>query len=143
MRFWDTSAIVPLLVPEDRTDAVTGIFEEDPRMVVWWAAEVEASSALARLQREAILPTDRAEIAFERLDALVSSWNEIDPSSMVRTTARRLVRTHSLSAVDALQLAAAIAAAEGHPRSQSLVALDRHLVEASKREGLSVVEIPA
>jgi len=52
VRFWDSSAIVPILVAESSSVAVMAEYERDPDLVVWWATEVECVSALARLERE-------------------------------------------------------------------------------------------
>ena len=51
MRFWDTSAIVPLLVAEEMTSAALGALREDAQMYVWWGTGVECVSAIARLER--------------------------------------------------------------------------------------------
>jgi hypothetical protein len=50
-----------------------------------------------------------------------------------------LLRVHDLRAADALQLAAAIAAAEGQPASLELVCLDDRLIRAAEREGFPIV----
>ena len=68
-------------------------------------------------------------------------WHEIDPSDAVRKTAARFVRVHPLRAADALQLAAAFAAAEGRPPSLELITLDDRLRTAARKEGFAVVEI--
>jgi uncharacterized protein with PIN domain len=52
MRFWDTSALVPLLVREAATPWAESLLAEDGEMVVAWIAETEAISALARRKRE-------------------------------------------------------------------------------------------
>ena len=138
MKFWDSSAVVPLTVTESSTDAIRAIAQEDPVMCVWWATEVECVSALARLEREGAL-TDRATtIALERLDLLAESWNEVQPVVAVRGAARRLLRVHALRAADALQLAAAVVAAEGQPASLEIVTLDERLAAAARREGFTV-----
>jgi uncharacterized protein with PIN domain len=48
MRFWDTSALVPLLVREAATPWAESLLAEDGEMVVAYTAEMEAISALAR-----------------------------------------------------------------------------------------------
>jgi predicted nucleic acid-binding protein len=78
--------------------------------------------------------------ALERLDALKNAWHEIQPLESIRRTARRLLRVHELRAADSLQLAAALAAAEGRPDALELVSLDDRLVEAARREGFRVLE---
>lgn len=52
MRFWDSSAIIPLLVGETTTKAMQAIALEDPVLLVWWATQVECVSAIARLERQ-------------------------------------------------------------------------------------------
>ena len=139
MRYWDTSAIVPLLVDEDASDAVKDTFDADPLVVTWWGTAVECVSALARLEREGAMTPADMQSASERLDALEMTWAEVQPSDRVRDLASRLLRVHALRAADALQVAAALVAAEGHPGSLALVSLDERLALAAQREGLQVV----
>jgi predicted nucleic acid-binding protein len=141
VRFWDSSAIVGLLVEEAHSPALFAAYEHDPEVLVWWATEVECTSALARLERGGILSGVGLGEALDRLAALARSWREIQPISQVRETAIRLLRVHPLRAADALQLAAAIAAAEGRPASLGFVTLDDRLGLAADREGF-VVDAP-
>jgi predicted nucleic acid-binding protein len=138
LRYWDSSAIIPLTVTEASTDAMRAIAQEDPVMCVWWATELECVSALARLEREGALTETETTGALERLDVLTESWNEVQPVAAVRSAARRLLRVHALRAADALQLAAAVLAAEGHPGSLEIVTLDEHLAAAARREGFTL-----
>ncbi len=141
MRYWDSSAIIPLTVTEASTDAMRVIAEEDPVMCVWWATEVECVSALARLERDGALTDTALTGALERLDLLAESWNEVQPVVAVRSVARRLLRVHPLRAADALQLAAALIAAEGQPASLGIVTLDERLAAAARREGFTAEAI--
>jgi predicted nucleic acid-binding protein len=142
MRFWDASAMVPLLMAETTTGTVQALAAEDPVMLVWWASEVECASALARLEREGGLGEPAVRQAFERLKRLASGWHEVDPSDSIRETAVRLLRVHPLRAADALQLAAALVAAERRPSSLEVVTLDDRLAAAARKEGFVVVEVP-
>ena len=139
MRFWDSSAIVPLLVAEPSSVAVMGAYELDPEMVAWWATEGECVSALARLEREGSLTAPSMTHGLRRLEGLARSWREVQPVMAVRDTAVRLLRVHPLRTADALQLASAIVAAEGHAASLPLVTLDERLAQAAEREGFMVV----
>jgi len=139
VRFWDSSAIVPLLVDEPATAALTREYESDPQMLVWWATVVECVSALARRERDGGLPGRALPDALERLAALELAWLEIQALDRVRNTAVRLLRVHPLRSADALQLAAALVAAEDHPRTLPLVTLDDQLALAAEREGFAVV----
>lgn len=138
MRYWDTSAVVPLLVSEEASHAVLGEYEHDTEMLVWWATEVECASALARLESEGALAPPAAADAFDRLAALAASWLEVQPVAVVRRTAVRLLRVHSLRAADALQLAAAVVASENDPASLPLVTFDERLARAAQKEGFPV-----
>lgn len=138
MRFWDSSAVVPLLVLEASSDAVMAAYDADPDMIAWWGTPIECVSAVARRERETDITADGTSVALSRLDAFRSTWAEVQPVEIVRATAVRLLRTHPLRAGDALQLAAAIAAAEGHPGTLPFVTLDEHLAKAASREGFTV-----
>ena len=135
MRFWDTSALVPLLLAEEASVVCQRLYREDPLCVVWWGTEVECVSAVARLEREGALSAAQASATLRRLDDLAGRWLEVQPVAMVRTTARRLLRVHPLRAADALQLAAALVASEGDPASLPFVSGDARLRDAATREG--------
>lgn len=139
MTFWDTSAIVPLLAEEPATDALRRLYLDAPA-IVWWGTVVECASAIARLERDGALGPDAVGTCFERLDVLQESWIEIEPVGEVREVARRMLRVHPLRAADALQLAAAMLAAERRPPSLPFLTLDARLRAAAAREGFAVVE---
>ena len=140
MRFWDTSAIVPLLVSETSSRALQALAKQDSTMLVWWGSEVECASAMARIERDGALdPRDAARV-FERLRQLSGVWHEIEPSDVIRQAAIRFLRVHPLRAADALQLAAAYAAAEQRPASLDLVTLDERLAIAARKEGFGVLD---
>jgi predicted nucleic acid-binding protein len=139
MKFWDASAIVPLLVTETTTPSVQTLAAKDPEMLVWWATEVECASAIARLDRDGALDRKAVTQAFERMKQLASGWHEVDPSDAIREAAVRFLRVHQLRAADALQLAAAFVAAERRPSSLDLVTLDDRLAGAARKEGFPLV----
>ena len=141
MRFWDASAIVPLLIAEASTPRLQALAAKDPDMLVWWGSEVECVSALVRLERDETLDPQAALLAFHRLKQLADGWHEIDPSDIVRETAARFLRVHALRAADALQLAAAFIAAEQRPSSLELITLDDRLAGVARKEGFVVVDI--
>jgi hypothetical protein len=141
MKFWDASAIVPLVVAETSTAQIQALAARDPAMLVWWATDVECASAIARLERDGALDDKGAAQAFDRLMQLAGSWHQIEPSDPIRETAVRLLRVHPLRAADALQLAAAIIAAERRPASLEMVTLDERLALAARKEGFMVTAI--
>ncbi len=139
MRFWDTSAVVPLLVREAAASpALSKLAKKDPQMIVWWGTPVECVSALSRLEREWPSAGGAVERALKRLDALGRIWHEVQPVEEVRRLSRRLLRVHPLRAADALQLAAAIAASRNNPPDLPLVTLDQRLLDVARREGFPI-----
>jgi predicted nucleic acid-binding protein len=131
---------VPLLVAEPTTTALKAAVDADPDMVVWWGTQVECVATIARLERDG-MPVRDIVAALERLDSLSRSWHEVQPTEQVRRASKRLLRVHSLRAADALQLSAALAAAEDHPASLEFTSLDARLVDAARREGFSVPDV--
>jgi len=109
-------------------------------MLVWWGSEVECVSALARVERDEALDPQGAARVFKRLRQLSAVWHEIEPSDAIRQAAMRFLRVHPLRAADALQLAAAYAAAEHRPASLDVVTLDEHLAVAARKEGFAVLD---
>ena len=135
MKFWDASAIVPLLIKEDATVRLQKLALADAAMLVWWGTEVECASAISRLEREGALDETAAIEAFDRLRRLSAAWHEVEPGDPVREAAVRFLRVHPLRAADALQLAAAFIAAERRPPSLEVVTLDDRLAAAARKEG--------
>ena len=138
MRFWDTSALVPLLLDQEATAEVGGLLSQDPEVAAWWGTPVECVSAAARLRREEHLSVDEEERVLELLGVLQRSWLEILPSEEVRDRAVRILRVHGLKAADALQLAAAQVWA-GHVDRPELVTYDERLALAARLEGFRVL----
>jgi uncharacterized protein len=139
MKFWDSSALLPLLVDEPARTRLFALLEEDSEVLAWWGTSVEITSALARREREGLLTAEEVSAALGAVRALAESWHEIVPSDAVRRTAERLLRTHPLPAADALQLAALLIAADHDPTSLQLVCLDERLNLAARREGFTVL----
>ncbi|MDZ4257862.1 MAG: type II toxin-antitoxin system VapC family toxin [Gemmatimonadales bacterium] len=139
MRFWDSSALMPLLVPEPTTADLMALMRSDPAAAVWWATPIECASAIARLARDERLSRDDTAMATGLLEAAQPGWSVIPPTDRVRQQAMRLLRLHPLRAADALQLAAALVLAEHDPRTLPFVTLDDRLALAAEREGFAVM----
>ena len=137
--FWDTSAIVPLLVDEAQSAALTGQLEADREPAIWWTTPVECQSAIQRRHREAAIASAELPAINERLRHLLQHVDTVAPSDEVRRRAARLLAVHPLRAADALQLAAALLWSEEQPHGESLVSLDPRLRDAAAREGFALV----
>ena len=139
VKYWDASAITPLIAEERTRDSLLKLLEQDSDMLAWWGTPVEIASALARREREGLLTGDEVSAALMTAHALAGSWHEIVPSDSIRRTAERLLRAHPLRAADSLQLAAALIAADHDPVSLEFVCLDVRLARAAQREGFAVI----
>ena len=141
MRFWDASAVVPLVIAEPQHGSMDALVEADSELLVWWGTPVEIVSALARREREGVLKASEVTQAIAALAELAESWEEILPSDRIRRVATRLLRQHRLRAADSLQLAAALVAADEQPASLEIVSLDGKLNDIARSEGFRVIEI--
>lgn len=139
MKFWDSSAILPLCLHEPQTPNLKKICVRDGAVVAWWGTAVECYSAFARLRREQALSTADETQARTVLQVLMATWTEIEPSTAVRDQAGRVLLLHPLRAADAMQLAAAIVWANGQASGHEFVCLDHRLREAAQREGFTVL----
>jgi predicted nucleic acid-binding protein len=136
--FWDSSALVPILLPESRSEALTSLLVTDKEAVMWWATPLELQSALYRRHRDSPLPSPMMRQAVERLRAFVEHADTVSPTDDLRHRAGRLVAVHPLRAADALQLAAALVWCEDQPQTETFVSLDERLRAAATKEGFAV-----
>ena len=135
MKFWDSSALVPLLVNQQHTRAVRALYRNDPIQTVWWATEIECTSAIARLERAGgFANAEVANKAYERLRLLRESWHEVQSVAEVKETAARS-RLHPMRAPHALQFAAAFILSERRPSTLNIVSFDTRINDAARREG--------
>ena len=139
MKFWDTSAVVPLCVIEPSSGTVKSILTRDPSMVVWWATRTECVSGLMRQRREGSLRIEDERQARHVLGRLADAWFEVQPSEIVRGTAERLLAVHALRAADAFQLAAALHWCQRQTTDKELVSFDIRLREAGHKEGFTLL----
>ena len=139
MIFWDSSALVALLVDEPDSAPRREQLRTDADLAVWWGTPVECASAIQRRLREGSLAMPQARLANERLADLTASWHEVSPVVAVRTLSRRLLRTHPLRAAGSLQLAAALVLAEAGLKELTFACSDVRLATAAEAEGLQVV----
>ncbi len=138
MKFWDSSALLPLLLEEKNSATILGLLHADPAAIVWCLSEVEIESGIARRMREGLAKEDE-KAARSRLRLLSDRWNEVVSIDPVRKRAKRLLRNHPLSAADSLQLAAALICCEERPEELGFVCLDERLSDAARREGFSIL----
>jgi len=96
MKFWDTSALMPLCLKEPQTARVQKLIEQDGDVAAWWGTLIEGYSAIARLRREEVFTADEECQARQVLNRLAGQWAEIRPSNPVRDQAARVLLLHPL-----------------------------------------------
>lgn len=139
MRFWDSSALVPLLIEEKHSDACRIVFRTDSAQIVFCLSRIEILSALWRRYREKLLDEGDIWRAEARLESLANRWTEVHSLTRVREASEVLLRKHPLRAADSLQLGACIAIFGHRRRDREFVVLDDVLAEAAHSEGFNVV----
>ncbi len=138
MRFWDSSAVVPLLMRQQASARVDRWWTDDGSLALWTLTPVEITSALWRKVREGTLDEDDARRAEIRMQELADASYTVTDVESVKGLARRLLRVHAMRAADALQLGAALVWAGGRPQGKALVTLDDRLALTARREGFEV-----
>lgn len=139
MRFWDTSAIVPLLVAETASEATADLYRADANIVVAWTTSIECASAFIRKHRERQLSDQQVASLLGRLDEARRRWSIAEPTEPLRSSAERMVARHGLHAADAIQLASAALAAQVDTAPLEFVCFDKRLAAAAVAEGLRVL----
>ena len=139
MRFWDSSALVPLLLREDGSAPARRLASEDRDILVWALSPIEVLSAMWRRRRTGELAESDHMAAEHGLAQLESVWSTVADLASVERRARRIIAVHPLRGADALQLAAALLACDEQSSLLPLVTFDARLAEAARREGFSVL----
>ena len=141
MRYWDSSALVPLFFDEPTSEEMARLVADDPDVVVWLLTSVELLSMIARIERSSEGLEDL--LSGVRRDALerIRSCSAVTLVDAVRQRAERLVSVHALTAADALQLAAALVVSREQPETLEFVTLDKVLARAARLEGFRVLGV--
>ena len=142
MKYWDASALVPLLVAEPGSSAVRNQLAEDRHIVTWAWTRTEIVSAIERRAREGPLSRPQRRELLDRLAAFADSWDEVTEILAVRSRANALLARHPLRAADAGQLGAALLVQEQLAAPLSFVCLDSRLAYAAELESLRIVPAP-
>ncbi len=80
MRFWDSSALVPLHVDQAQTSEIRALYRQDRDILAWTLSDVEMRSALCRLARESVLEPDQLQEAIARIERF---WMTVHTVSLV------------------------------------------------------------
>ena len=136
MRYWDASALVPLIIEERSTGQARRWLTEDDHVTTWVWTRTEIISAIERRVRQGLLSREQRRNALDCLDTLASEWDEVTEVLAVRSRATSLLARHPLRAADAGQLGAALLVQSQVASELVFISLDEKLSMAAEREGL-------
>lgn len=138
MRIWDTSALVPLILDEPKSEQMRAVFAGDPEIVTSALTPVEIASAVWRRRHAgkiSVAAHQDADLLFANLS---TSWLEYPLTQDTIDAAIGVMSRYALRAGDALQLGSALVAA-GETEKPHFVTLDEDLKAAARGEGFPVL----
>ena len=133
--YFDTSAIVPLIIDEASSELCNRLWNESERVVGVRLIYPEARAALARAQRMGRLTRSQLAAAVVALDALDTEVDHIEVTAELALIAGQLAQTYGLRGYDAVHLASAAAVADDE---LVLVTGDIDLAAGAAAIGISV-----
>lgn len=138
--YFDTSALVPLLVEEPGSATSLSLWRAATDVVCSQLGYVETAAALARATRLGRMTTGQQERTLAQLDQV---WDEMTVLPVDESLARQaaaLARAHALRGFDAVHCAAALRIADADTVAASG---DGDLLAAWRTEGLPVADTGA
>jgi predicted nucleic acid-binding protein len=137
--YFDTSAIVPLLIAEDGSERAASLWNSSDRVVTVRLFYPETRAALAQAQRLGRVTARNLQAAVDALDALLAEMDIIEVDEALARRAGDLSEVHQLRGYDAVHLAAAERLRDP---SVVLVAGDTALLEAGSAVGIATARLP-
>lgn len=136
--YFDTSAIVPLLIEEAGTRTAGEIWDRADRVVSVRLSHVEARAALAHAARLGRVSSKHLRSSVRDLEDLLGQIDMVDVDGDLIREAGDLAEDQGLRAYDAVHLAAALRVAD---LELIVVAGDRAMLAAAGALGMSIATI--
>jgi uncharacterized protein len=136
--YFDTSAFVPLLVPEPSSVACRRLWDEAEDVVTTQLLYVEAAAALAQGVRTKRLKPKRATEALHLLDRLWLDFYVVEPTDSLIGRAAALTSSESLRAYDAVHCATA---EQVNDRDLIFASGDRQQLKAGEALGFYIADV--
>ena len=133
--YFDTSAIVKLLVVEERSDRADVLWDSADLVVTSELSYAETRAALAAARRAGRLTPSSLVEAKEAFGERFADIHHVEVTTDVVRSAGDLVEEHSLRGYDAVHLASALAFEDPH---LILVTWDEDLARAGRRLGFNL-----
>lgn len=133
--YFDTSAVIPLLIGEPSSATCTRVWNEAARSISVRLLYPEACAALARAERMGRITKRQHQSAVTELKAIITEIDHVEVTAELARHAGNLAQAHQLRGYDAVHLAAAMAALD---TDLVLVTSDNDLAGAARSLGLPV-----
>ena len=134
--YFDSSALVKLLVLETGSPLAVALWERADAVVTSRIADVEVKSVLAAAERIGRIDAAPAAAARDRWTELWPGLIKVEVTAAITEHASHLADRRPLRAGDALHLASALLFRDANP---VLAVWDRRLAAAGRAEGLTVL----
>lgn len=136
--YFDTSAVVPLLVDEPGTRAAGALWDRADRLVSVRLTRVEARAALAQATRLNRISDKQHQTAKRELEDLLAQLDVVDIDDVLARRAGDLAEIHSLRGYDAVHLAGAERIADP---DLVMVTGDRALCRAAEKMDMALAPL--
>lgn len=136
--YFDTSAVVPLIVVEAGSARAAALWDGADRVVSARLVYPEGRAALAQAHRLGRLTARQLRAAVGQLDARGVELDVVEVDDGLARRAGDLAETHGLRGYDAVHLAAADRLRD---RDLVVVAGDRALLTAAATEGMAIAAV--
>ena len=133
--YFDTSALVPLVITEPASATCGRLWNEATRVVSTRLIYPEARAAIAQAERMHRLTASELAQAVDDLDSIALQISYLEITADLAASAGDLAQTHGLRGYDAVHLASAVLV---NDEELVLVTGDRELGQAARAIGLSV-----
>lgn len=137
--YFDTSAVVPLLIAEDGSERAASLWNDSDRVASVRLFYPETRAALAQAKRLGRLSARNLRATVEELDGLLAEMDIIEVDEALAHRAGDLAEAYRLRGYDAVHLAGAERLRDP---SVVLVAGDVALLEAGTASGIAIAGLP-
>ena len=138
--YFDTSALVPLVISEPTSSAAARIWDAAGRVVATPLVYVEAHAALAQAQRLGRLTRTQLRRGLKALESLDQQLDRIELTHALIRFAGGIAERHALRAYDAVHLAGALSV---NGPEVVFATGDQRLATAARAAGLAIGDLHA
>jgi predicted nucleic acid-binding protein len=137
--YFDTSAVIPLLIAEAGSERAASLWNDADRVVSVRLLYPETRAALAQAERLGRLSARNLRATVEQLDTLLAEMDIIEVDEPLAHRAGELAEDYQLRGYDAVHLAAAERLRDP---TVVFVAGDAALLEAGSIAGIAIAGLP-